>query len=239
MKASIENVDRMLLAALKSSGCYSVGFDVPSGSQRLLKDFYGRPFGVTEVEQTLRATKSTGLYTVMHLTYPCPQDDYHTEAETIRLVDRVRPNAAPVHSGDSSRTTMSQDFSSPIAHGSARAVQGAHPAAACSSGAGLDWLHEFEDAIPSRPRDSRSALSDAIEERGVSAGVTEHMALLAALSGHAGREGEFCRILRRQLFTGDTAGVAAWVAALNRAACDPVRTTATEPWDDIQAAVGN
>ena len=228
--SSIENVDAITLAAMKSTGCYSIGFETPSGSYRLLKDYYGKPFGVTQAEQALRAAKAAGLYTVTHLTYPCPHDDYHTEAETVRLMDRTRPHSAPIHTSAAARGEWWPEGSGgalrPLGRRPRRQGQ---PMVACASG--TDWGRDHGATA--------SALAAEIERRGVSTEVTEGIALLASLSGYAQREDEFCRVLRRQLFTGDITGVAAWVASINQAACDPINTSTAAPWEAIQAAVGN
>lgn len=84
------------IVALKASGCRALSFQIDSGSQRLLDDVYENPFGVTQVEQVLRASKFADIFTVARFTYPCIEDDYHTKAETLRLVTRTRPHAAPI-----------------------------------------------------------------------------------------------------------------------------------------------
>jgi hypothetical protein len=81
------------LSALKASGCASLSYHVGSGSQRLLKDYFGQNVGITAVELFLRACKDAGLITVTRFQYPTPADDHHTRAETLRLLERVLPHA--------------------------------------------------------------------------------------------------------------------------------------------------
>ena len=81
---------------LASSGCMSMSYRIDTGSQRLLDDYYGNPFTVTHAETVLRACREAGMYTIAQLTYPCPADDYHTRCETLRLMARTAPSAAPV-----------------------------------------------------------------------------------------------------------------------------------------------
>jgi hypothetical protein len=84
------------LADLAASGCRSVSVQADSGSQYLLDEFYGSPWTVTEMERVFRASRFHGLYTVGEFTYPCPRDDYHTRAETERIVRRSQPHAVRV-----------------------------------------------------------------------------------------------------------------------------------------------
>ncbi|MBI5092644.1 MAG: hypothetical protein HZB26_09415 [Candidatus Hydrogenedentes bacterium] len=232
MNAAVENVDAIVLAALKSSGCRALGLDTPSGSQRLLMDYYQRPFGVTQLEQALRASKAAGLYTVAHLTYPSPHDDYHTEAETLRVLDRTRPHAAPIHPVGPKLSAASR-YEPPGAR-----PRNLRPEVVYAMGTAWDWLRETEPVSVS-PCAARRTLAEAIEKRRISARVTEYTALLASLAGYSGLEDEFWRIVQRQFFSGDCAGIATWIGALNEAACDPARACAAEPWGQIQSAVGN
>ncbi len=83
-------------AALRLSGCTAIEYCVRSGSQRLLDEHYRHPISVSRTEGQLRASAFSGIFTVAHFTYPCPEDDYHTQAETLRLIERSRPNAVKV-----------------------------------------------------------------------------------------------------------------------------------------------
>ncbi len=83
-------------ATLRLSGCTAIDYCVHSGSQRLLDEHYHHPISVSRTEGQLRGSVFSGIYTVAHFTYPCPEDDYHTYAETVRLIERSRPNAVKV-----------------------------------------------------------------------------------------------------------------------------------------------
>jgi hypothetical protein len=90
--AHIHHVDSFSLNEWVRAGGRTVRFKVPSGSQRLIEDFYGENFGVGQVETVIRGCKDAGLFTVMHMQYPCPWDDYHTREETVRLLKRTQPD---------------------------------------------------------------------------------------------------------------------------------------------------
>lgn len=87
-------------SALSASGCKVIAFDIASGSQRLASDYYGKEFGIGEAENVLRASKASSLFTVASFRYPCDKDDYHTRAETLRFVERVKPHAALLAAAD-------------------------------------------------------------------------------------------------------------------------------------------
>ena len=83
-------------ATLRLSGCSAIEYCVHTGSQRLLDEHFNHPISVSRTEGQLRGSVYSGIYTVAHFTYPCPEDDYHTFAETVRLIERSRPNAVKV-----------------------------------------------------------------------------------------------------------------------------------------------
>jgi len=91
--AHVHHVDSFSLNEWLRAGGRSAHFSVPSGSQRLLEDFYGECFGVSQVESVIRACRDAGLFTVIHMQFPCPWDDYHTREETVRLLRRSRPDS--------------------------------------------------------------------------------------------------------------------------------------------------
>jgi len=92
-EGNLLTADAALLPILKGSGCVSLAYRIGSGSQRLLRDYFGLNTGVTRIEGLLRGCRETGLVTVARFIYPTPADDLHTRAETLRLIDRVRPDA--------------------------------------------------------------------------------------------------------------------------------------------------
>jgi len=93
---SMEVVDTITPQALYASGCRSIGFDVPTGSQRLIEDFYGLNLGVSQIERNLQRCQRAQLQRVVNFTFPCPSDDRHTAAETVRLIKRTMPEAVNV-----------------------------------------------------------------------------------------------------------------------------------------------
>lgn len=237
--ASIEHVDPTVLAGLKATGCYSIGFDLPTGSQRLLEDCYGRRFGVSQAERTLSAARAAGLYTVARLTYPCPWDDYHTQAETIRLLRRARPHSAPVSAfeGDWDSTACKE----PPANGWGRVMcpSPLRPAPIMAQETEIAKLCGIDESVRAAIDGRRHDLRQEIAACRIEIRVSEDTALLAALSGFIGHEGKFCTILAQQLRFGDVAGVAAWVESLNATTCGRAWLDGVRGWDQIRTSVAN
>ena len=90
-----ENIPLLVLA-----GCRSVSVAVPTGSQRLLEDFYHAPYCVSQVEATFERIHAADVLSTIELTYPNPMDDYHTAAETLRLLKRTQPTTVEIHLPD-------------------------------------------------------------------------------------------------------------------------------------------
>lgn len=233
----------VVFPSLSSSGCAGLSFPVDTGSQRLLEDFYGRTVTVSHIERVVSAAKSIGIPTLMRLTYPCPADDYHTHAETLRLIDRTKPAAAVV--------------------GLPRALPGSawHRNAqlfgfrvdASDSGAALakaarrvplptPWQCEAPTETSARSNSellaARATLVRQIEDRGIPASVPETYVRLAWLGGFAGREREFALRAQLEFLRGDAMGIAALVDQFNEAACVPAKGVALRTPDYLRLAVG-
>ncbi|MBX3179306.1 MAG: hypothetical protein KF886_18275 [Candidatus Hydrogenedentes bacterium] len=86
--------DGELLRALVRSGCRVIRFGLLTGSQRLLSDYYGEDWTVSEVEACMRMCRAHGMRRHVSFVYPCPEDDRHTAAETIRMIQRCQPDSA-------------------------------------------------------------------------------------------------------------------------------------------------
>jgi len=82
-------------------------------------------------------------------------------------------------------------------------------------------------------------LAQEVEALGVSTVLTVEMALAARVSGHEGSERGFCSLLRRQIFTGDAAGVADAAVRFNERAARVAADTGLGARAPLLAAVGN
>jgi len=241
---SITGVTANGFPALKSSGCEALSFRVDSGSQWLLEDYYGHDFGVTQIERVLRACKFSSIFTLPHFTYPCPSDDYHTQAETLRLIQRTQPHGVCVEAPE--RRPLSEQKGHTDAFGADKDVK--RYLRRLIRGRGRTVLpSRVSRALPFYTRERSSAqvgleyeeLIGAIIELGVPTTVSADLALVARLSGYEGREEDFAALVRRQLLTGDTDGIAAVAGHFNDSARVPSNLVAFRPFTQMLEAVGN
>jgi len=83
----------------------ALGLNLYSGSQRLIEDIYGLGFSVNETIALIRGCRHAGIPAAAHFHFPSAWDDYHTRAETVRLVEcaapagvtLTRPGGSPNH----------------------------------------------------------------------------------------------------------------------------------------------
>jgi len=240
----VRHMDACGFSALKKSGCRAVSFRIDTGSQRLLEDYYGRSFSVTQAEQLLRACAESGIFTAASFTYPCPADDYHTEAETLRLIERTRPRAAslglPEVIPGSAWYERPADFG--FALDTRRYVQNVARGA-----------RSFFSLLPfCRPRPYLMAsyswaqavrknheLRGQVSALGIATGLSGPLALVAGLAGHGAREEEFSGLLRYQLFVGAVSCLADTLARFNDQAAARVGAMGLKPFVPDLKAVGN
>ncbi len=115
LRTSVRSLAPKEMSALRQSGCLAIEVAIPTGSQRLLEDFYRVPFGVSEAETILRAARDAGLFVSVRTQYPAPCEDRHTRAETLRLLRRTRPDAVGVVALE--MTQQMPWYSDPAVHG--------------------------------------------------------------------------------------------------------------------------
>lgn len=200
------------MGLLAAAGCAAVDVDLSTGSQRLLDSYYRRDFTITDAERLMRASKFAGVFTAAHFTYPCVEDDYHTEDETLRLIRRANPSAVVITTETpkpGSGGLLAQEFGPFRRHMRQRALKQA------------------------------SQLKEKIRELNIPLDIDASTALLAGLAGYRAREGEFAELVGLQLLSGDTTGLAETIERINAAAARPARTGAFRPFTAEGNAVAN
>jgi hypothetical protein len=231
-----------ILPALKASGCTSLTFQINTGSQRLHDRLYRTGLTVTQMERALRDGRGAGLYTIASFTYPCPDDDYHTRAETVRLIDRTRPNAAPVMLPDWSQQAWWFHNAAGIGY----------------SGAGAKYLDpvlrrrlRFPTLAPWRcnlpgvvgPYGAAEVLGahrdlvHELEQRGISTSLPDEALRLARLCG-AGHVTDFAARLQRALLGGRLDDATTFIDEFNAAADSRRAIRRGQPEEDVRAVVG-
>jgi len=241
---SVVGANPALFSTLKASGCQGLSFRIDTGSQYLLDEYYRRGFGVSECERILRACRFSDMAAITRFTYPCPVDDYHTRAETVRLIERIRPTAALIDMPDmSSRADWGR---LPTEFGFKEDTEAFLRAAADGPASGAAPLVPWS-AFASRQ--SRITAGQALQENDdlvreledvpVSTSLTPELFLVARMSGYEGHEQDFGALMRRRLLTGDVGGVAAVVDNFNRRVTARADAGVHAPHMAILKAVGN
>ncbi len=91
----VDCVDEELLGWMRQAGCYRVYYGVESGSQKILKAINKR-FTVRQVADAFEMTHRAGIEPCCFLMVGNPGETPETIAETVRLVQAIRPATMPV-----------------------------------------------------------------------------------------------------------------------------------------------
>jgi len=91
----IDSVDAELYKKLKASGCYSVGFGLESGSQKIL-DGINKGVNVKEAYNAVKWAKEAGIETVGFFMFGLPGETEDTMKETIKFATDLNPDYAKV-----------------------------------------------------------------------------------------------------------------------------------------------
>ena len=219
---------------IKVSGCRAIDFELNTGSQWMLDDYYGSDYGITEAEHILRASKFAGLFTVEHFVYPAPPDDYHSRAETVRLIERTQPDsvqinlpwALPSSARDIKRNDRDSDRTNFLK-------------AACRKQADL-LSPDLETywAVPRAVRECESLINE-LDALGIETGLNAETALIARLSGYEGRERDFSMLMLRHFFAGDVSSIASAVERFNRRMENFAKNETRKKARPLLAVVGN
>lgn len=202
--------------SLRASGCLAASYGVETGSQRLQRDFYGRQATMGAIERLLGRARRAGLGFATRLTFPCPADDWHTYAETLRFLERVRPDGVSV--SEFAALPQAARSIAPVLRTSRRWLS-AYDAHALIGGRG-----------PLRGR--AEELGAAAAAAGMPVGVDERLILIGKVLGSAEQMVAFAGRVQSALATGDLSALSALVDQFNSA----VRATRPEPQQAHNAA---
>lgn len=233
-------------AVLRESGCDSCSVRVDTGSQRLLDDYYARGFGVTHCEQVLRACVTEDIYTVARFTYPCPADDYHSRAETVRIVRRTQPHSAEIQLPEllpgSDWHAWAGDFGFRVDEKQrTRWLVHDGPGASRHGASASNRYFRIGSMAPKRVDRETALLMSEIAECGIPVNVSAETALIARVlgSGAEGEEAAFHRDFVRNLILGYTDRLAAKVMRFNRRANLAAEKVPMQRFASLRMAVGN
>ncbi|MGI6139569.1 MAG: hypothetical protein ACOYI9_11090 [Candidatus Hydrogenedentales bacterium] len=217
-----EAMEKSLADRLFASGCRSIGFCIPTGSQRILEDFYGCSFSISAMCAGLQRCRKAGIFTVVHVCYPCPLDDYHTRAETERFLELAQPKSVcmdmPALVPGSKWFRRPSEFGFLINHQEYIFNGSASPVEVAS------LPYTMRGWNVKRIIQARDAMAESLMKLDYFIDVTEEQGLLARLLRHQFDESDFLQSLTRSLTDFDVdhlSGLAAYLAdSLQRLDCD-------------------
>ncbi len=228
-----EHMTAGALLRLAQSGAVALGWSVPTGSQRLAEDVYGRTYSVSAAEKLLRRARDLDMLSSVHLRFPHAADDAHTRAESMRLVRRSGALGAVIHSA----ITQEGGSPPPIRPLAAETLWRRYR---ILSGEG--WQGQWSAAVrrlfdPHHPGDAAHLLAE-ISREGHAPYMCERLMLTAHLAGFRDSPRDFLRGLWRALLTGSTDDLTALVEQVNKRARGPIAMAAPSI-AALRTAVGN
>lgn len=237
----VRNIDPETTAALFLSGCQAMSLRIDTGSQRLLDDYYGHEFCVTETENVLHACRRAGIFTVAGFTYPIPEDDYHSLAETMRLVRRTQPHAIEAHVPEmapgSDWFDFAAEFGFRIDEGALAQWAATAPDPFGAAAADVPFAMKNRTAAQIRG-DHEDFLGEFMFEK-FALEISVREALLARVSDEYDNEAAYAERLRHLLLVGDADALAAHLSNFNEKAVAPSNTVRFTPYVPVRAVVGN
>ena len=222
--SSIAHAVPATFPALYASGCVALSFPIGTGSQRLLDSFYRYGFTITDAERVLRCCGSVGMRAIARFTFPSAADDYHTRAETVRLLERARPHAAPIGAPGPIATDYAQRA---VAERKFPSVLGAYARVHHAQGRNYEIAALHDDLV------------SEIERLGIPAALPEDVVRLSCIMGDVARGQAFSERVHHDFVRGDAMGIAALVDSVNEVACISAKRMALNAPGAERLAVGN
>lgn len=241
--AHVHELDGEAVHTLALSGCQAVGISLLTGSQWTLSDYYGENWTISEAEASLRRVRSHGIYLHTEFTFPCPVDDYHTRAETFRIIRRNRPDGVrfrlPRLVPGSAWFQHAREFNFTVClkHFEAWVSTPAFAATARDESAHLPFqMNGLRGSAVAALHEEAMAELAELQFESVS-GPT--VALMARVSGFTGREAEFTQALDQAVLRLDLESLREAIDVFNIRATSSINTIDLYPAVSIKKAVGN
>ncbi len=192
-----EPIGASVAERLFASGCRSIGFRAPAGSQRMLEDFYGCTTGASAMVASVRNCNAAGIFTAVRVCFPCPADDYHTRAEMELFIETARPASVciepPALSPESLWFRQSSEYGFFVSH---KEYQRYVVGGAAAYG---DQPYTMRGWSARRVQQARASLGSFAMETGCQVNVSERLGVLARLMRSVMDESEFLDELRDAL----------------------------------------
>lgn len=198
-----EPLDDKTADSLFASGCRAAGFRIPTGSQRLLEDFYGCDMSISAMRATLRCCRNAGIFTAVHLCYPSPWDDYHTRAETELFLEACRPEAIYINSPELMPNSIW--FTRSHAYGFVFEHRSFQQWVECATPQQDDSPYQMQHWKRGRSAEAKRSLTAHAENLGCITGITEKHGLLARVVRSVMEESEFLAVIKEGFSGNDSA----------------------------------
>ena len=85
-----KNVDRELLSLMKRSGCFSVGFGVESGSQRIIDEVVGKKIDLDHVDRIRCWCDELGIIANPFFIFSHPTESWNEAEQTLNFMKKFR-----------------------------------------------------------------------------------------------------------------------------------------------------
>lgn len=82
-----DTVDRPLLSLMKDAGCFSVGFGVESGSQRILDNVIGKGIRIEQVKEVAKICSELGIISNPFFIFSHPEETREDMKQTLSLIN--------------------------------------------------------------------------------------------------------------------------------------------------------
>lgn len=91
----VDQVDSSLIALMKKSGLYAMGFGVESGSQKIL-NYMRKGYRVEKIQEAFRICRGNGIITTCNLMVGTPGETRETIGESLDMLRLVKPDLVRV-----------------------------------------------------------------------------------------------------------------------------------------------
>ena len=81
---------------MRRSGLVSMFFGLETGSEHLLERAAGKPIKFADLRSTVLAAQNAGIVVVVSMIVPMPFETEETMAESVRVLEEIRPDSVPV-----------------------------------------------------------------------------------------------------------------------------------------------
>ncbi len=90
----VEEFKNINFSLLREGGCVALFYGIETANEEILIKGMNKNLKKEIVEQILKKSKSSGIFTIISLIYPAPFENEKTRKETLELLERTKPDSA-------------------------------------------------------------------------------------------------------------------------------------------------